>query len=268
MAVFVPDLKSRTLFQCETCLSFFQDMEVFKQHPCSLDVSCSDSQAGTSGVNMVAEKGANWNESQTLLLIDCYKEYVSLVRSGKMKKKTLWENICSKFQEMGYGFSSEQICGRWKSLIGAYKNTKDSNMKSGSSRKGFEYENQLDELFAKDPTIEPECTLSSNSTVVSKRPASGESDKYDESSSSGTPEPAKKKASRSNASEMVSLFKTYLDEQKERDKEERERREQMHTERLQAMNSLIAAISSNRTSNANNNSYHHSSGRREWDPKN
>lgn len=64
-----------------------------------------------SAVNMMAEKGTNWNESQTLLLIDCYEEYVSLVHSGKVMKKTLWKTICSKFQEMGYGFSSEQICG-------------------------------------------------------------------------------------------------------------------------------------------------------------
>ena len=54
---------------------------------------------------------------------------------------------------MRYGFSSEQICGRLKSLMRAYKNTKDSNKKSGSCRKTFEYEDQLDELFAKDPTI-------------------------------------------------------------------------------------------------------------------
>jgi len=44
--------------------------------------------------------------------------------------------------------------------------------KSGSCRKTFEYEDQLDELFAKDPTIQPEYTLSSNPTTVSKRSAS------------------------------------------------------------------------------------------------
>ncbi|XP_052809599.1 uncharacterized protein LOC128238063 [Mya arenaria] len=140
-----------------------------------------------------------------------------------MKKKTMWDTIGSKFQDMGYGFISEQICGRWKSLMRAYKNTKDSNKKSGSCRKTFEYEDQLDELFAKDPTIQPECTLSSNSTTVSKRSASDETDKDDDISSSSTPEVPKKKASRSNASELVSLFKTYLDEQKEREKDIRER---------------------------------------------
>ncbi|WAR09292.1 hypothetical protein MAR_019250 [Mya arenaria] len=149
----------------------------------------------------------------------------------------------------------------------AYKNTKDSNKKSGSFRKTFEYEDQLDELFAKDPTIQPECTLSSNSTTVSKRSASDETDRDDDSSSSSTPEVPKKKASRSNASELVSLFKTCLDEQKEREKDLRERREQMHTERMQTMNSLIEAISSNRNNNAGNQSCHHSLGRKEWDPQ-
>lgn len=80
----------------------------------------------------------------------------------------------------------------WKSLLRAYKDTKDYDKKSGSCRKGFECEKQLDELFAKDPTIEPECTLSSNSSTISKRPVSSETEKDDESTSSSTPEPPKK----------------------------------------------------------------------------
>ena len=112
-----------------------------------------DANTGNRAVNIMDENGTNWTEFQTLLLIDCYKRYVSLVHSGKMKKNTMWDTIGSKFQDMRYGFSSEQICGRLKSLMRAYKNTKDSNKKSGSCRKTFEYEDQLDELFAKDPTI-------------------------------------------------------------------------------------------------------------------
>ncbi|XP_052783060.1 uncharacterized protein LOC128219290 [Mya arenaria] len=214
-------------YQC-VCGTFFATFAAANNHTCSKreggTAGCSDSQdaiTGNSAVNLMVEKGTNWTDSQTLLLIDCYKGYVSLVNSGKMKKKTMWDTIGSKFQDMGYGFGSEQKCGRWKSLMRAYKNTKDSNKKSGSCRKTFEYEDQLDELFAKDPTIQPECTLSSNSTTVSKGSASDETDKDDDSSSSSTPEVPKKKASRSNASELVTLFKTYL---KKRKREKRKRK--------------------------------------------
>ena len=250
--MFVPDQNTKTLFQCESCKNFFQDMESFKKHPCSnTDSGELKSQDSTPRQSMTesltAEKGINWNVSQTLLLFDLYKEYVGLVNNGKMKKKSMWEAICNKFKEMGYGFSSEQICGRWKSLLRAYKNTKDNNKKSGNSRKRFEYESQMDEILANDPSIEPECTMSSCSASVLKRPVSTEFEKDDDSSSGSTPEPPAKKAARSNAGELISLFKTYLDDQKQRDEQELQRREQMHTERMEAMHGLIQAISGNRT---------------------
>ncbi|WAR28179.1 hypothetical protein MAR_013883 [Mya arenaria] len=171
------------------------------------DETDKDDDSSSSSTPEVPKKKASRSNASELdqmkrLDLTLKQGYVSLVNSGKMKKKTMWDTIGSKFQDMGYGFGSEQKCGRWKSLMRAYKNTKDSNKKSGSCRKTFEYEDQLDELFAKDPTIQPECTLSSNSTTVSKGSASDETDKDDDSSSSSTPEVPKKKASRSNASEL------------------------------------------------------------------
>ena len=259
LSLFVPDECSKTLIQCEGCNNYFECMDTFKRHPCTEATTSNTSE----NLAAEAEKGTIWNESQTLLLFDCYKQYIDLVNKGKLKKKTMWDTICRKFKEMGYSFSSEQICGRWKSLLRAYKNSKDSNKKSGNCRKIFEYETQLDELLANDPTIEPECTLSSTSTTVSKRPAAGDPDQGDGNSNSTLEPPTKKRASRSNASELVSLFKNYLDDQKEKEKEEREKREQMHNEKLNAMNNLIAAISSNR---GNSQPCHHS--KRNWEPIN
>ncbi|KAH3853218.1 hypothetical protein DPMN_095740 [Dreissena polymorpha] len=180
----------------------------------------------------------------------------------------MWDTISINFKEQGYNFSTEQISGRWKSLIRAYKCTKN-NKKSGSSRKNFEYESEIDELFENDPTIEPEAVLSSG-TVAAKQPANEDDEEGEvgtsSSSSTSTQQPAKKKL-RSKSGELVSLFKSYLDERKEKDKEEKERRKQMHSERLHVMNSLIAAISThNRVNNQANQPPSRSWPRNEWDP--
>lgn len=97
----------------------------------------------------------------------------------------------------GYEFSPDQVSGRQKTLVRAYKNVKDSNNKSGSKRRVFQFEQEFDDLFHKDPTIEPEVTLSS-SGPAKKGPASeNEDEKLDlinpsQCSTSKEPKPKKK----------------------------------------------------------------------------
>lgn len=207
------------MFQCETCRSFFDDMSTFQKHPCVCETERSNSSIEDGS------KGIMWNREQTLFLIQLYRDNIKQVEKGKIKKKKMWDTISINFKEQGYNFSTEQISGRWKSLLRAYKSTKDNNKKSGSSRKNFEYESEMDELFENDPTIEPEAVLSSG-TVAAKRPANKDNEEGEvgtsSSSSTSTQQPAKKK-SRSKSGELVTLFKSYLDEQKERDKEEKEK---------------------------------------------
>ena len=239
-------------------------MSTFKNHldRCGSASSAESTRGSGSGsVELTEEKGTtsiNWTKNQTLLLISLYKEHQHLVNSGKIKKKTMWEIIRDAMKQKGYTFSADQVAGRWKSIMRAYKNVKDNNKQTGTERKSYEFETQLDELFNRDPAFAPVAVLSSaapKKKTSGKRALMETSDSDTEgqvlpnlknttSQSDDTQKKKQKKMhQRSKSGELVDLFKTYIDDQKEKEKEEKERMEQMHKERIETMNSLIRAIS-------------------------
>ncbi|KAH3796133.1 hypothetical protein DPMN_149700 [Dreissena polymorpha] len=59
--------------------------------------------------------------------------------------------------------SKSAVCGRL--LPGLTKNIKAHNVKYGSSLKTFQFETELDEIFAKDPVMQPVKTILSASQV-------------------------------------------------------------------------------------------------------
>lgn len=61
----------------------------------------------------------------------------------------------------GYDYTSDQVLGRWKTLLRAYKQVKLNNKKSGAGRKVFEYEAEMDKILKGDPVINPVKTLGS-----------------------------------------------------------------------------------------------------------
>ncbi|XP_060554243.1 uncharacterized protein LOC132715272 [Ruditapes philippinarum] len=163
----------RTMFQCEDCHMFFLSMEVFYNHPCVASAA-----SGVTGVNLSQdrteeeidrdikkqeeeEESCKWSQAPTLLLIASYKERQDRIDTGRLKKKKAFEEIAQVLKEHQYPFTDAQCTSRMKTLIRQYKTVKDNNNTSGSKRKSFIYENELDSLFKGSPSIRPEFVMSS-----------------------------------------------------------------------------------------------------------
>lgn len=222
---------SKTMFQCETCSNFFTDMTTFRNHQCCTQRS-ENPLSTTEGTQSVPSQLV-WNKAQTQFLINSYQGFQNKVSQGKLKKKSMWESISEELKEQGHNFTPDQVCGRWKTLVRAYKNVKAHNSKSGSSLKVFQFETELDEIFANDPIMEPVKILSSSTS--SSSPEIADSEEPNES------RPPKKKP-KSGSQQMVQLFQNFVSDQFQRDKEEAERVEKRHQERMALMTSLVDAI--------------------------
>ncbi|XP_056013267.1 uncharacterized protein LOC125672779 isoform X1 [Ostrea edulis] len=244
------NMESKTFFQCEECGDFFDDMTIFQNHACARARDHQDPNAQVlCDVREPSkdEKGNNysnsWTRNATLLLIDLYKKYKDQILSGKIRKKVVWERITNQMRKEGYSFHSEQVAGRWKSLLRAYKNVKDYNKKFGSGKKTYEYENELDDILGNDPIINPTFTLSSDTSSATEKRKLDESEDSDvetssEQASCSTSAPKKKLVKRGTErqrNEMMQVFKEYIHEQKE----ERIRREELQREKMGLMRELI-----------------------------
>ncbi|XP_023229259.1 uncharacterized protein LOC111629583 [Centruroides sculpturatus] len=97
----------------------------------------------------------NWNDETTHLLLNQYKINESMFSSPYLKNKQVWEKIANSFKSYGYSATALQCKNKFKSLKNNYKIIKDNNNKSGSSRRKCRYMAELDEIFEKDPAVQP-----------------------------------------------------------------------------------------------------------------
>ncbi|XP_023225690.1 zinc finger and SCAN domain-containing protein 29-like, partial [Centruroides sculpturatus] len=97
----------------------------------------------------------SWSDETTRLLLNQYKMNESMFSSPHLKKKQVWEKIANSFKSYGYSVTPLQCENKFKSLKNNYKIIKDNNNKSGSSRRKCRYMAELDEIFEKDPAVQP-----------------------------------------------------------------------------------------------------------------
>lgn len=116
------------------------------------------------------------------------------------------------------------------------ENVKDGQNQSGSGRKTYKYEQELDEYFQGDPIVKPLAISTSGSSSTDKRAMEEESDEIE------TVESQPKRKRNSASGELVSVLKTYMASQDEQQKKEMERREKMHEQKMTLMSKLIEAI--------------------------
>ncbi|XP_053374335.1 uncharacterized protein LOC123522846 [Mercenaria mercenaria] len=177
-----------------------------------------------------------WKKEPTLLLISEYKEYQDCIDKGKIKKKVVWTEIAKHLSEEGYNFTPDQVCSRWKTLMRSYKAVKDSNKRSGSGHKTYVYESHLDDVFCDNPVIQPvEVMSSTHSNTSDEQSASCSSEEHPVDG------PKKKRARLSSASQVVGIMKDYMEMQERRQREEDDRRERMHQERMDILKAFIDA---------------------------
>ncbi|XP_052776101.1 uncharacterized protein LOC128213984 [Mya arenaria] len=122
---------------------------------------------------------ASWSKASTKLLIAEMVQYKEKLNAGAMKKKTVMNMICQKLHQNNYLFTEDQVTGRWKTLVRAYKAVKDGQNKSGSGRKTYQYEQELDEYFQGDPIVKPLAIATSGSSSTDKRAMEEESDEIE-----------------------------------------------------------------------------------------
>ena len=93
-----------------------------------------------------------WTRPATLLLIDEYKSRMDLLNSGKLRKKSMWDQISKVLSGKGHKMSGAQCEGRWKTLLRGLKNVHDHNKKSGRKPKHHPDDEEL-VFMAEKPNI-------------------------------------------------------------------------------------------------------------------
>ncbi|XP_052255251.1 uncharacterized protein LOC127860959 isoform X2 [Dreissena polymorpha] len=211
------------------------------------DENCDNMEEGNTGTGTTcitsdeSEKSTSWSKAATLLLINEMKTRKEQMDKGFTTKKRVFQDIAKVMVAHSHMYNADQIAGRWKTLQRGYKHIKDQNTTSGSGKKKYEYESQLDEYFGKDPIVSPVMTLSSHIETGSVCGST-----LDDSEDNGEdPVPARKKR-KSASGEMVGVMKSYIEAQEEHRKEEVSRKERMHQEKLALLSRLIDTVSKNK----------------------
>ncbi|XP_024868962.1 uncharacterized protein LOC112452791 [Temnothorax curvispinosus] len=116
-----------------------------------------------------------WPHEAILLLLTSYTDNEHHLKSGKTTHTKFWELVSSELIASGYNVTGMQCKSKMARLKNTYKNIKDHNAKSGSSRRAWRYLDIMDEMFTKKPWVEPLLTLDSGSSTI----ASSDEEKKD-----------------------------------------------------------------------------------------
>ena len=132
--------------------------------PCHLEqVRDTDSPGEDSSGSDEQSKRKSWSVVEEKCLIAAYKELHAALKSTKSshEKKTIWERILKKFQQMCLESAAEtdksltQLKEKWRALFDKYKTVCDNNNRIGRERKTFKHYNDIDEFMATSDKVNP-----------------------------------------------------------------------------------------------------------------
>lgn len=107
------------------------------------------------------DMAACFSKEQTKCLISLYKENQTKFEDTTIKK-VIWEEVPQTLNQMcSTQYVPKQVEGRWKAIISMYRKHKDQNKSSGSGRKDYEFEKDLDEIMLKNHDTSPKFHLAS-----------------------------------------------------------------------------------------------------------
>ncbi|KAK0077879.1 hypothetical protein PV326_009731, partial [Microctonus aethiopoides] len=125
------------------------------------DFSCSSLPSTQTSTSKDTEERfrITWTHQDIIKLISIYKEHASLFKSQTIRNEKVWKMIAEKMP----GKSTEQVKNKFKYLKGRYikKIENMSDKASGEEKFIFEYLEEFNELFGKDPNIKPIAVASS-----------------------------------------------------------------------------------------------------------
>lgn len=94
---------------------------------------------------------------------------MTLLNTGKLKRKCLWDQISKVLLEKGYFVSNSQCEGRWKTLWRRLKNTHDHKKISGNNPKYNPYGKEL-AFMSEKPNISRSYVVPSSSVSGNPKP--------------------------------------------------------------------------------------------------
>ncbi|XP_062571769.1 uncharacterized protein DDB_G0280579-like [Saccostrea cucullata] len=213
----------------------------------------------------------SWTKERSKVLLHEYRERYLQFNSPTQKKKTLWREICQVINtETKSTFTSQQVEGRFKTMLSSYRKYKDAKKRTGTERKEYEFASEMDDIFGNSHSTTPAFVVESSSTSTStatthrsraKEPSpstssSSESVTNTESESSKDNEKQinEGKAGRrkrkhhptTGASQLIDFLKCYTEKREEEDRkkeeEEKRRTETMHKEHMKMLSGLTNII--------------------------
>lgn len=111
-------------------------------------------------ISIISEK-FNWTTEATKLLISLRHDHQGLFDNHAVTKKKVWQIIAQKFGEKAKPVDWSQLKGKWAKLERKYKDVKSGNGKSGSGRREFLFEREMEAAIGGNPNITPVATFSS-----------------------------------------------------------------------------------------------------------
>ncbi|KAF5278249.1 hypothetical protein FQR65_LT15738 [Abscondita terminalis] len=118
-----------------------------------------------------ATKSNEWNDAETIFLLNDYESYVSQV--GPMKrfktKKAMWMKIADNLNiAHNIKRTGVQVENRYKTVLKRKKVAVENNSKSGAARMDIPFESELGKIAALDDSIEPEILRSASGVTALK----------------------------------------------------------------------------------------------------
>nr|CAI5849399.1 unnamed protein product [Callosobruchus analis] len=102
-----------------------------------------------------------WTHQNTLLLLDLYKKYKTMVTEGRIRLKKLYECIANEIKVKTRENVTAANCeNRWKVLERNFKKYCDNNKKTGRGKIFFEYADIMEDILQTKKNVHPVLLLS------------------------------------------------------------------------------------------------------------
>ncbi|XP_029342275.1 uncharacterized protein LOC103307616 [Acyrthosiphon pisum] len=101
-----------------------------------------------------------WSRSSIKCLMSTYVEFEKKFDDGKSTKIQIWNDISAELNKFGFSVTGEMCQRKWRTHTTTYKNIKEKNSKTGRGRDSWEYFDEMESIFSKDPSYTPLATIS------------------------------------------------------------------------------------------------------------
>lgn len=226
-------------------LTVYNNTSSYENQSDSSSPSLSEPAGSTSSDDITTQKKM-WLKEEVICLIETYAKKKDDFRNPRVRNKDIWSDISSEMQAQGHVTCDAKSCEtKFKNLKRSYTACIDHNKKTGNDKKKCAYYEELHNIFHGDDNITPPAVYSSRKGLVKRnQPENPEcsTEKKVEDSSEGTAsedleeEEIKKKKPRkkppSERSELVSLFKEFVDRKEEKEEKKLQKLQEMHNEKM------------------------------------